>query len=86
MSDNPASLRVYGADWCRDCLRTKRQLDGLGVPYDYIDVERIEGAAEEARGISGRTNIPVVVFPDGSHQVEPADADVAAKLRELAIL
>lgn len=79
-------LRVYGADWCRDCLRTKRQLDGLGIAYDYIDVERVEGAADEARSISGRTNIPVVVFPDGAHQVEPADAEVEAKLRELALV
>jgi mycoredoxin len=81
-----ASLRVYGADWCRDCLRTKRQLDGLGVPYDYIDIEAVEGAADEARGISGRTNIPVVVYPDGTHHVEPADAEVDAKLRELTLI
>lgn len=80
------TLRVYGADWCRDCLRTKRQLDGLGVAYEYVDIESVAGAADEARDISGRTNIPVVVFPDGSHQVEPADAEVAAKLRELALL
>ena len=40
-------------------------------------------AADVAREISGRTNIPVVVYPDSSHHVEPSNADVEAKLREL---
>lgn len=80
------SLTMYGADWCHDCRRTKAQLDGLGVAYRYVDVEADAAAAEEARGISGRTNIPVVVYPDGTHQVEPANAEVEAKLRELSLL
>lgn len=80
------SLTMYGADWCHDCRRTKAQLDGLGVAYRYVDVEADAAAADEARGISGRTNIPVVVYPDGTHQVEPANADVEAKLRELSLL
>ncbi|MCR2828606.1 NrdH-redoxin, partial [Microbacterium sp. zg.Y909] len=36
--------------------------------------------------ISGRTNIPVVVYPDATHHVEPADIDVEAKLRELSLI
>lgn len=79
------TIRMYGADWCRDCRRTKAQLDGLGVPFEYIDVEHDDAAAEEAKRISGRMNIPVVVFPDGSHQVEPSNAEVEAKLVELAL-
>lgn len=80
------TIQMYGADWCRDCRRTKAQLDGLGVAFEYIDLERDEAAVEEAKRISGRMNIPVVVFPDGTHQVEPSNADVEAKLRELALV
>jgi len=83
MSD---TLTMYGADWCSDCRRTKAQLDGLGVRYDYIDVEADAENAEAAQRISGRINIPVVVYPDGSHQVEPSNPEVEAKLRELAIV
>ena len=43
-------------------------------------------AADVARDISGRTNIPVVVYPDATHHVEPSNADVEAKLRELALI
>lgn len=79
-------LTVYGADWCRDCLRTKKQLGDLGVAFDYVDVEADAAAADTAREISGRTNIPVVVYPDGTHHVEPANAEVEAKLRELGVI
>lgn len=81
-----SSLTMYGADWCHDCRRTKAQLDGLGIAYDYVDVEADAEAAEKARSISGRTNIPVVVYPDGTHHVEPTNPAVEAKLRELSLL
>ena len=77
---------MFGADWCSDCRRTKRQLESLGVAFDYVDLDAEPAAAEVAREISGRTNIPVVVYPDASHHVEPSNAEVEAKLRELALL
>ncbi|MCR2826836.1 glutaredoxin family protein [Microbacterium sp. zg.Y909] len=86
MTDKPATLTMFGADWCRDCRRTKAQLDKLGVAYEYIDLEADPAAADIAREISGRTNIPVVVYPDATHHVEPADIDVEAKLRELSLI
>ncbi|HEX4444772.1 MAG TPA: glutaredoxin domain-containing protein [Galbitalea sp.] len=76
-------ITMYGADWCSDCRRSKRVLDGMGVDYEYIDVEAIESAANEAHAISGRTNIPVITFPDGSHFVEPSDAELRAKVEAL---
>ena len=86
-SDSPAStITMFGAEWCRDCRRTKAQLDVLGVEYTYVDLDADPAAAEVAREISGRTNIPVVVYPDASHHVEPSNADVEAKLRELSLI
>ena len=86
MTDQSPAITMFGADWCRDCRRTKSQLDALGVGYEYIDLETDPGAAEVAREISGRTNIPVVVYPDATHHVEPSNDDVAAKLRELSLI
>jgi glutaredoxin-like protein len=76
----PADITVYGADWCSDCRRSKSLLDREGVPYRWIDVEAEESAAAEALAISGRTSIPVVVFPDGAYLVEPSDEALMAKL------
>lgn len=85
-STNPDGITMFGAQWCGDCRRTKAQLDGLGIDYTYVDLEADPAAADVAREISGRTNIPVVVYPDASHHVEPSNADVEAKLRELSLI
>ena len=76
----PDKITMYGADWCSDCRRSKALLDAEGVDYDYVDVEQSAEAADAAKAISGRMNIPVIVFSDGSFQVEPSDAELLAKL------
>lgn len=86
MTSENTPITMFGADWCRDCIRTKKQLDELGVEYTYVDLVADAAAADVAREISGRTNIPVVVYPDASHHVEPTNADVEAKLRELSLI
>jgi mycoredoxin len=77
------TITMYGAEWCGDCRRSKKLLDSMGVDYDYIDLEVNVEAADVARGISGRTNIPVVAFSDGTHFTEPSDAELRAKVEEL---
>ena len=79
------TLTVYGADWCGDCRRTKAQLTSLGVAFEDVDLTATPEAAKIAHEISGRTNIPVVVYPDGTHQVEPSNLEVAAKLHLLGL-
>ncbi|WP_405372236.1 MULTISPECIES: glutaredoxin family protein [unclassified Microbacterium] len=86
MTESTDQITMFGAAWCRDCRRTKAQLDDLGVAYRYVDLEAQPEAADIAREISGRTNIPVVVYPDSTHHVEPSNDDVAAKLRELSLI
>ncbi|MEF3404843.1 glutaredoxin family protein [Agromyces sp. CCNWLW203] len=79
---NPTRVTMYGAEWCGDCRRSKRLLDARGVDYDYIDLETVADGADRAKAISGRTQIPVVVFPDGTHFTEPTDAELSTKLDE----
>ncbi len=74
------TVTMYGADWCIDCRRAKAVLDADGVTYEYVNLEEVPEAADVARSISGRTNIPVVVFPNGSHLVEPSDAQLREAL------
>jgi len=79
-------IRMYGAEWCGDCRRTKAQLDSLGVAYEYLDVEHDDALRDEAVAIAGRQSIPVVVLPDGSHMVEPSNPDLEARLRDLEVI
>jgi len=73
-------ITLFGAEWCSDCRRSKKVLDGLDLDYDYVDLEAVADGADRAHAISGKTRIPVIVFPDASHLVEPSDADLRAKL------
>jgi mycoredoxin len=78
--------RVYGADWCGDCLRTKSQLSELGVDFEYLDVDAHPEHKARAHEISGKPNIPVVIFPDGTYLVEPANSELEVKLRQLDLI
>ena len=80
-------IDFYGAAWCGDCRRSKRQLDELGVEYNYIDTESVDGAIDKVIAYNGgMQSIPVIVFPDGSHLTEPSNPALEAKLRELSLL
>ena len=81
------SITMYSADWCGDCVRSKRLLDSLEVSYELIDVESVPGASEKVIEINGgKRSIPVILFPDGTHLTEPSDIDVKAKLEALKII
>ena len=71
---------VYGADWCGDCRRSEALLKALKVDYEKKNVEQSAEFTEEARSISGRTNIPVILFADGKYLVEPSDPELHAEL------
>ena len=79
-TDPAQRITMFCAEWCGDCRRSKKLLDVLGVDYDYIDLLIAEDGADRASAISGRTQIPVIVFPDGTHVVEPSDSLLHAKL------
>ena len=72
-----------GTSLADELWNTTTLLDELGVDYDYIDLETDVAAADKARAISGRTNIPVIVFPDDTHFVEPGNDELREKVAAL---
>ena len=75
----PDQLTVYGADWCGDCHRTRRFLDGAGVAYRYVDLG-VDFAAQAMLDDAGYRAIPVVLMVGGGVLVEPSDAELAAAI------
>ncbi|HEY5630326.1 MAG TPA: glutaredoxin family protein [Candidatus Limnocylindrales bacterium] len=76
---NPATLTVYGADWCADCRRSKRLLAAREVDYAWVDV----AAQPEIRAeltANGYPAIPVIVLPDARILMEPSDEELNAAL------
>lgn len=77
---------MYGAEWCGDCVRSKRLLNELGVSFDYINIEEVPGAADKVVEINGGAqSIPVITFNDGTHLTEPSDPALRQKLADLGI-
>ncbi len=77
------TIKMFGAMWCKDCRLAKRILDEAKVTYEYIDLEETPDAAIIAEEISGRKNIPVLLYPDGTHQTEPSAEEIRTKLSTL---
>ena len=71
---------MYVTTWCGDCRMARRWFDAHGIPYEYINIEEDDKAAEFVAGINGGyRSVPTIVFPDGSILVEPGPRELATK-------
>jgi len=76
-------IKFYGATWCADCRRAKQFLDEQHAVYEYINIDEVEGAAEEVVRINnGYQSIPTIIFPNGSILVEPSNEELKKALEE----
>jgi thioredoxin reductase (NADPH) len=74
-------ITVYGAPWCPHCKRVKNFLAAHRVPYDHVDIEERPEAIERLLELQGgRRIIPMVVYPDGTHDVNPSDVELASRI------
>lgn len=83
-SDDTPDIVMYGADWCGDCRRAKAWFEANGHEYHYVDLE--ENPDETERVLernNGLKRIPVIVFSDDSHLVEPSNNELDAKMKAL---
>ena len=81
-----SDITVYGKTGCVDTNRSRALLASLDIRYQFVDVDAGPAQRAAAEAISGRRNVPVVVFPDCSHQVEPADDDLRDRLTRLHLI
>ena len=65
------NIKVYGADWCSDCVSTKKFLDSKVVDYEYIDIpDNKEAIALVEQINNGRRVIPTIMV-DGVSYTNP---------------
>ena len=68
---------MYTTSWCGFCRRLKTQLDGEGIGYREVDIERTPDAAAYVEKVNGgNRTVPTVVFPDGSAATNPSFGEV----------
>jgi glutaredoxin len=81
-----APIDFYGASWCGDCVRAQALLEHYGVDFEYHDIDADDSDKARAIELSGRPNIPVLAFSDGSVLTEPSNPLLNAKLTELGLI
>lgn len=79
-------VKVYGADWCEDTRRARAFLDGLGVQYEYVDIERDDSAARWVREQNGGKERKPTVNVAGQVLSVPSDHELTSALRERGLM
>ena len=56
-------VQMYTTSWCGDCHVTKTFLQKLQVPFEEINIEHVEGAADYVMSVNGgRRSVPTLVY------------------------
>jgi thioredoxin reductase (NADPH) len=80
-NDEKPVMTVYGASWCPHCKRVKKFLAAHRVRYTSIDIDADPTAIDRLKEMQdGGQIIPMVVYPDGTHEVNPSDEALARRL------
>jgi len=73
-------IRVLGSQWSPSSFAAKDFLSRNRVPYEWVDVDIDARARALGESIVGDlTRLPLVLFPDGTHLVEPTQVELATK-------
>jgi glutaredoxin-like protein NrdH len=62
-------IMLYALSTCVWCRKTKALLDQLGVDYEWVDVDRLQGeektkATEEVKNLNPRCSFPTLAIDD----------------------
>ncbi len=56
-------VQMYTTSWCGDCQVTKTFLKKLDVPFEEINIEQVDGAADYVMSVNGgRRSVPTLVY------------------------
>lgn len=59
------NIKIYGADWCSDCIVAKNFLSSHQIQFDYIDIMDNDIAIKMIEKINnGKRIIPTILVDD----------------------
>jgi thioredoxin reductase (NADPH) len=74
-------MTVYGAPWCPHCKRVKKFLAAHRVRYNFVNIDADPEAIGRLKELQdGGQIIPTVIYPDGTHEVNPSDEALARRI------
>ena len=69
-----AHIKMYTTAWCGDCRNAKRFFNERGIPYEEINIEQQEGAAEYVMKINdGKRKVPTFEVDGRTFNLSPYD-------------
>ncbi|MEJ7710566.1 MAG: glutaredoxin family protein [Pyrinomonadaceae bacterium] len=80
------AIKVYGAGWCGDTKRTLRQLDALGLKYEYIDVEEDAQASEWVKAQNHGKELKPTLDMNGAVLSVPSNDELKQALQTQGLL
>lgn len=74
-------VRVFGADWCPDCVRFKQVLERNRVPYTEVNIDADPREKDYMIRKAGGFSIPQVEI-NGTHMVRGWHSEMPGKWNE----
>jgi len=75
------TVTMFSTQWCGYSTRLKNALNGEGIGFTEIDIERHPASADYVMSVNGgNQTVPTLVFPDGSTATNPSLAEVQLRL------
>ena len=65
------NIKVYGADWCSDCLTAKAFLKSKNIDFEYIDISEDEAAVAFLEKVNNGKRIIPTLLIDGETYTNP---------------
>ena len=75
-------LELYAQPFCPYCRKVKRALSDLGLQYETHRVSFFQFRRDEVRGVSGQSEVPVLVDPEHGVDGMNESEDIVAYLRK----
>ena len=65
------NIKMYGADWCPDCIHAKSFLDSKGVDFEYIIITDNDDAIRFLEKINNGKRVVPTLDIDGEIYINP---------------
>jgi len=72
------TIEVYTATWCPDCRRLDRWLEANEVAHRKVDIDTVDGAADELEEATGKRGVPYFKL-DGARWVRGYHKDLPGR-------
>ena len=65
-------VKMYGADWCSDCITAKNFLNSKGVIFEYIIITENNDAVDFFEKVNNGKRIIPTVLVNGETHINPS--------------